>query len=51
MKIMIIGASGKQGRLLLAEAQRRNHEVTAVVRDKTSCLISTARFLKKTCLN
>lgn len=35
MKIAIIGASGKQGRQLLLEAQRRNHEVTAVVRDKS----------------
>ncbi len=31
MKIAIIGASGKQGRQLLLEAQRRNNEVTAAL--------------------
>ena len=33
MKIAIIGATGKQGSLLVKEALRRGHEVTAVVRD------------------
>jgi len=47
MKIMIIGASGKQGRLLLAEAQRRNHEVTAVVRDKTKLSDFNCKVLEK----
>ncbi|MBP1930993.1 NAD(P)-dependent oxidoreductase [Ammoniphilus resinae] len=33
MKIGIIGASGKAGRLILKEAIDRGHEVTAIVRD------------------
>ncbi|EPD52108.1 NAD(P)-dependent oxidoreductase [Paenisporosarcina sp. FSL H8-0542] len=33
MKIGIIGASGKAGRLILKEAVERGHEVTALVRD------------------
>ena len=47
MKIMIIGASGKQGRKLLAEAQRRNHEVTAVVRDKSKLPDTNCKVLEK----
>ena len=35
MKIAIIGASGKQGNLILKEAITRGFEVTAIVRDKT----------------
>ena len=34
MKIGIIGASGKAGSLIAAEAKSRGHEVTAMVRDK-----------------
>lgn len=34
MKIAVIGASGKQGKMLVDEAQKRGHEVTAVVRSK-----------------
>ena len=33
MKIGVIGASGKAGRCLAAEALRQGHEVTAIVRD------------------
>lgn len=33
MKIGIVGASGKAGRLILKEALDRGHEVTAIVRD------------------
>ncbi|TDM13427.1 NAD(P)-dependent oxidoreductase [Macrococcus bovicus] len=33
MKIGIVGASGKAGRLILREALDRGHEVTAIVRD------------------
>ncbi|WP_369282015.1 NAD(P)-dependent oxidoreductase [Oscillibacter sp. GMB15532] len=47
MKIMIIGASGKQGRQLLSEAQRRNHEVTAVVRDKNKLSDANCKVLEK----
>jgi len=35
MKIAVIGASGKQGKMLVEEAQKRGHEVTAVVRNKS----------------
>jgi hypothetical protein len=35
MKIAIIGASGKQGNLILKEAITRGFAVTAIVRDKT----------------
>ena len=35
MKIAIIGASGKQGNMILKEASTRGFEVTAIVRDKT----------------
>lgn len=34
MKIGIVGATGKQGNLLLLEAYRRGHEVTALIRDQ-----------------
>jgi putative NADH-flavin reductase len=34
MKIGVIGASGKAGALIAAEAKQRGHEVTAIVRDK-----------------
>jgi uncharacterized protein len=33
MKIVVFGAGGRAGRRAVAEAQRRGHEVTAVVRD------------------
>lgn len=33
MKIGIIGASGKSGKLILKEAVERGHEVTAIIRD------------------
>lgn len=33
MKIALIGASGRTGRLVLGKAARRGHEVTAFVRD------------------
>lgn len=47
MKIMIIGASGKQGGQLLLEAQRRNHEVTAVVRNKSKLPGTNCKILEK----
>jgi putative NADH-flavin reductase len=34
MKIGVIGAAGKAGRLIAAEANLRGHEVTAIVRDR-----------------
>ncbi|WP_432775702.1 NAD(P)-dependent oxidoreductase [Brevibacillus gelatini] len=33
MKIAIVGASGKAGKLIMKEAVERGHEVTAIVRD------------------
>ncbi|MGZ0051385.1 NAD(P)-dependent oxidoreductase [Brevibacillus gelatini] len=33
MKIAIVGASGKAGKLIMKEALERGHEVTAIVRD------------------
>ena len=33
MKIGIIGATGRQGRLILEEAHARGHEVTAIIRN------------------
>jgi putative NADH-flavin reductase len=38
MKIGIIGANGKAGRIIAAEADRRGHEVTAIVRDREKIL-------------
>jgi putative NADH-flavin reductase len=35
MKIGIIGASGKAGLLIAAEAKQRGHEITAIVRNKS----------------
>ncbi len=47
MKIMIIGASGKQGKQLLLEAQRRNHTVTAVVRNKSKLPNANCKVIEK----
>lgn len=35
MKIGIVGASGKAGRLIMKEAVDRDYEVTAIVRDRS----------------
>ena len=34
MKIAVIGANGKAGKLIVKEAIERNHDVTAVVRSE-----------------
>lgn len=47
MKIAIIGASGKEGSLLLEEASRRGHEVTAIVRDKNKLTKPASTVLEK----
>ncbi|WP_394526088.1 NAD(P)-dependent oxidoreductase [Lacrimispora sp. JR3] len=47
MKLMIIGASGKQGSQLLLEAQRRGHEVAAVVRDKNKLPNTDCKIIEK----
>ncbi|MFU1850407.1 NmrA family NAD(P)-binding protein, partial [Enterococcus faecium] len=33
MKVAVLGATGKEGQLLLAEAKRRGMDVTAIVRN------------------
>lgn len=47
MKIAIIGATGKAGSLLLEEANKRGHEVTAIVRDKNKLTKPAAAVLEK----
>ncbi len=47
MKIAIIGASGKQGSLLLKEALARDHDVTAIVRNKDKIKNTVATVLEK----
>ena len=47
MKIAVIGASGKEGRLLVREAIARGHEVTAIVRDKSKIAEPKAAVLEK----
>ena len=37
MTILLVGASGATGRLLLAELLRRGHRVKAVVRPSSAC--------------
>ena len=34
MKVAVLGATGKEGQLLLAEAKRRGMDVTAIVQKK-----------------
>ncbi|MBE9389276.1 NAD(P)-dependent oxidoreductase [Vagococcus salmoninarum] len=46
MKIGIIGATGKQGNLVLLEAYRRGHEVTALIRDQSK-LVHEVPFIEK----
>ena len=41
MKIGIIGATGRAGSLILAEAERRGHQVVAVVRDRRKLTSAT----------
>lgn len=40
MKIAVIGASGKAGSLIAAEAKKRGHEVTAIVRPASEAVVS-----------
>lgn len=47
MKIAIIGASGKAGKLLVTEALSRNHEVTAIVRRPDQQIDKKAHVLIK----
>ncbi|ELK45850.1 NAD(P)-dependent oxidoreductase [Halobacillus sp. BAB-2008] len=47
MKIGIIGASGKAGNLILKEAVRRGHHVTAIVRDKSKLKDTDVHVIEK----
>lgn len=47
MKIAVIGASGKAGKLLVTEALSRNHEVTAIVRRPDQQIDKKAHVLIK----
>ena len=47
MKITVIGANGKSGSLIAAEAAGRGHQVTAVVRDKSKLAGGKAKVLEK----
>lgn len=47
MKIAIIGASGKAGRLIMEEASRRGHQVTAIVRDAAKVYNPQVEVLEK----
>lgn len=47
MKIGIIGATGKQGNLIMEEALSRGHEVTAIVRNKSKLNNKSVTILEK----
>lgn len=47
MEIGIIGASGKAGILILQEAVRRGHQVTAIVRDPSKLMDTNVRVVEK----
>ena len=47
MKIGIIGASGKVGKLVLEESIERGHEVTAIVRNASKLSSSNINILEK----
>ena len=51
MKIAIIGATGKQGSLLLKEALQRGHQVTAIVRNKTKLNLDNIQVIEKSILD
>lgn len=47
MKIGIVGASGKVGNLVLKEALKRGHEVTAIVRDASKLVDTNVAVIEK----
>lgn len=51
MKIGIIGASGKVGRLVMKEAIERGHEVTAIVRDVSKLENKNVAVIEKNILD
>lgn len=46
MKIAVIGANGKAGKLIVSEALSRGHEVVAIVRDKSKIDVDIRVFEK-----
>jgi putative NADH-flavin reductase len=44
MKLLLLGSTGKVGRLLLAQALSQGHEVTALVRDPAKITLSNDRL-------
>lgn len=51
MKIAVIGATGKQGSLVVSEALKQGYEVTAIVRDKNKITDSKVKVLEKDLFN
>lgn len=51
MKIAIIGASGKAGRLIMHEAIKRGHEVVAIVRDSAKVDANRVDIIEKNIFN
>jgi len=47
MKIGVIGATGKQGSLIVKEAIGRGHEVTAIVRNASKVSVENVKVLEK----
>lgn len=47
MKIAIIGATGKAGKLIMEEALKRNLDVTAIVRNKSKLSNSKVKVIEK----
>ena len=47
MKIAIIGATGKAGKLIMEEALKRGLEVTAIVRNKSKLSNSSVKLIEK----
>ena len=46
MKVAVLGATGKEGQLLLAEAKRRGMDVTAIVRNASKITDGTPTIEK-----
>ena len=47
MKIAIIGATGKAGKLIMEEALKRGLDVTAIVRNKSKLSNSSVKLIEK----
>lgn len=51
MKIGVIGATGKQGSLIVKEAIGRGHDVTAIVRNASKVSVENVKVLEKDLFN